>query len=299
MELKKLTPKDKELFDRYLRLTEHELSVYAFQNIYIWKGLFDISWKIIEDSLCVFFKDKIGCFLYIPPQGKHIRPAAVREVFRIMDRYNSNKDISRIENVEAGELSFYKGLGYDYRYKFSDYICDRQELVDLAGNRFKSKRACLNYFLKHYKFRYLPFSLKFRNGCLKLYSLWMAERKTKFKDLIYQAMLQDSQACLKILLKYYRGLDLKGRIVKINNRIKAFSFGFELNKDIFSILYEITDLSIKGLSQFIFHSFCSKLKDYRYINVMDDSGLENLKKVKLSYHPVRLVPSYIIKRRNG
>jgi hypothetical protein len=299
MEPKKLSPKDKELFDRYLRLTEHELSVYAFENIYIWKGLFDISWKIIEDNLCVFFKDKIGCFLYIPPQGKHIRPAAVREVFRIMDRYNSNKDISRIENVETGELSFYKGLGYDYRYKFSDYICDRQELVDLTGNRFKSKRACLNYFLKHYKFRYLPFSLKGKNDCLKLYNLWMAERKTKFKDLIYQAMLQDSQACLKILLKYYQGLDLKGRIVEIDNRIKAFSFGFELNKDIFSILYEITDLSIKGLSQFIFHSFCSELKGYRYINVMDDSGLENLKKVKLSYHPVRLAPSYIIKRSNG
>jgi len=299
MELKKLTPKDKELFDRYLRLTEHELSVYAFQNIYIWKGLFDISWKIIEDSLCVFFKDKIGCFLYIPPQGKHIRPAAVREVFRIMDRYNSNKDISRIENVEAGELSFYKGLGYDYRYKFSDYICDRQELVDLAGNRFKSKRACLNYFLKHYKFRYLPFSLKFKNGCLKLYSLWMKERKDKFKDPIYRTMLEDSRICLKIVLNHYRKLDFKGRIVKVDNRIKAFSFGFELNKDIFCILYEITDLSIKGLSQFIFHSFCSKLKDYRYINVMDDSGLENLKKVKLSYHPVKLVPSYIINRRDG
>ena len=299
MELKKLTPKDKELFDRYLRLTKHELSVYAFENIYIWKGLFDIFWKIIEDSLCVFFKDKIGCFLYIPPQGKHIRPAAVKGVFRIMDRYNSNKDISRIENVEAKELSFYKGLGYDYRYKFSDYICDRQELVDLAGNRFKSKRACLNYFLKHYKFRYLPFSLKFKNGCLKLYSLWMKERKDKFKDPIYQAMLQDSQTCLKIVLNHYRKLDFKGRIVKVDNRIKAFSFGFELNKDIFCILYEITDLSIKGLSQFIFHSFCSELKDYRYINVMDDSGLENLKKVKLSYHPVKLVPSYIIKRRDG
>jgi hypothetical protein len=216
-----------------------------------------------------------------------------------MDKYNPNKDISRIENVEAKELSFYKGLGYEPRYKFSDYICDRQELVDLTGNRFKSKRACLNYFLKHYKFKYLPFALKGKNDCLKLYAFWMKERKDKFKDSIYQAMLQDSQTCLKIVLNHYRRLDFKGRIVEIDNRIKAFSFGFELNKDIFSILYEITDLSIKGLSQFIFHSFCSELKGYRYINVMDDSGLENLKKVKLSYHPVKLVPSYIIKRRDG
>jgi hypothetical protein len=29
---------------------------------------------------------------------------------------------------------------------------------------------------------------------------------------------------------------------------------------------------------------------------MDDSGLDNLEKVKLSYHPVKLIPAYIITR---
>jgi hypothetical protein len=62
-------------------------------------------------------------------------------------------------------------------------------------------------------------------------------------------------------------------------------------------LYEITDLSIKGLAQFIFRAFAEELKNYRYLNIMDDSGLANLKKVKLSYHPERLVPAYIARRR--
>ena len=60
VKLNKLTIKDKKLFDKFFRLREHELSVYAFENIYIWQSLFDIEWAIIEDSLCVFFKDKIG-----------------------------------------------------------------------------------------------------------------------------------------------------------------------------------------------------------------------------------------------
>ncbi len=101
---------------------------------------------------------------------------------------------------------------------------------------------------------------------------------------------------LKVLLNNYRGLRLAGRIVRIDKEIKAFSFGFELNPEAFCILYEITDLSIKGLAQFIFRRFCAELKDYRFINIMDDSGLENLKKVKLSYKPIRLIPAYIIKR---
>jgi len=79
----------------------------------------------------------------------------------------------------------------------------------------------------------------------------------------------------------------------------AFTFGFKLNKDTFCILYEITDLSIKGLSQFIFRQFCSELKNHRYINIMDDSGLVNLKRVKLSYHPQRTIPSYTVTREDS
>jgi hypothetical protein len=108
-------------------------------------------------------------------------------------------------------------------------------------------------------------------------------------------MLEDSKRCLKLMLDNYRGLSLMGRVVKINQEIKAFTFGFKLNPNTFCILYEITDLSIKGLAQFIFAEFCRELKQYKYINIMDDSGLANLKKVKLSYHPVKLVPSYIVK----
>ncbi len=42
MKLNKLTVKDKKLFDKFLGLKTHSLSVYAFENIYIWRGLFDI-----------------------------------------------------------------------------------------------------------------------------------------------------------------------------------------------------------------------------------------------------------------
>ena len=108
--------------------------------------------------------------------------------------------------------------------------------------------------------------------------------------------MDDSLNCLKLLLKDCGYLGITARIVKIDNEIKAFTFGYKLNKDTFCILYEITDLTVKGVAQFIFRVFCEELKDYKYINIMDDSGLENLKVVKLSYHPVRLIPGYIAKR---
>ncbi len=288
--------KDKSLFDRFLSLKAHQLSTYAFENIYIWKGLFDIKWLILQDTLCIFFQDKISCFLYLAPLSENKKPGVIKKVFQIMDRLNKNKDISRIENIEEGDTSFYKDLGYTCQNKSYDYLCLRGDLAQLRGNKFKSKRACFNYFIKHYEFRYLPFSLKYRDDCLELYNSWVKERKAKNLDHIYQGMLEDSRRSLKNALDNYSDLNFIGRLVRINKKIKAFTFGFQLNQDTFCILYEITDLSIKGLSQFIFAMFSSELENYKYINIMDDSGLENLKKVKLSYYPAKLIPAYIVKR---
>jgi hypothetical protein len=296
MKLNRLTLKNKKIFNRFLRLAPHELSTYAFENIYLWRGLFAIYWSIIQGNLCIFFKDKSGWFLYLPPLAKEFKPKAVKEAFHILDRFNRRKEISRIENVEEKDIPLYQDLNYKCIYKSCDYLCNRRDLVELKGNKYKPKRACFNYFMKHYKFRYLPFSLSYRNDCLRLYNLWVNKRRLKSKDRVYQYMLEDSRACLKILLRHHHHLKPVGRVVKINHEIKAFSFGFRLNKDTFCILYEITDLSIKGLAQFIFREFCRELTDYKYINIMDDSGLDNLEKVKLSYRPVKLIPAYLITR---
>lgn len=297
MRLKVLSIKDKGIINEFLGLSRHRLSVYAFENIYIWRGLFDIYWSIIEDGLCVFFKDNTGAFLYLAPLGSKKSAGLVKKVFAILDRFNGNKEISRIENVEEADVDFYRASGYDCRLKSCDYLCARASLVKLAGNRFKSKRACFNYFIKHYDFEYLPFSPKDSGGCLDLYDIWKGQRESRVNDPVYRGMLDDSLICLGRMLKDYRSLDLTGRVVKMGKKIKAFTFGFRLSPDTFCILYEITDLSIKGLSQFIFRRFASELEGYDYVNVMDDSGMENLKNVKLSYRPVELIPAYIAARK--
>jgi len=298
MKFNKLAIKDKKLFDKFFRLDEHELSVYAFENICIWQGLFDIEWLVIDDCLCVFFKDKFGCFLNLPPLGRKVSPEVIEKAFEILDSLNKNKSMSRIENIEAGDLPFYRKLSYKCRDKFPDYLCLRESLAGLRGNKFKTKRACFNYFVKHHKFEYAPFSLKNKDDCLGLYDCWMKERGSKNNDHIYLGMLKDNRACLENLLDNYPKLDSIGRVVRVDGEIKAFTFGYKLSRSVFCILFEIADLSQKGLAQFIFREFCRELKDYKYINIMDDSGLENLKQVKLSYHPSRLAPAYIARRKN-
>jgi len=299
MVLNKLSLRDKGTFDKYLKLTSHGLSVYSFADIYIWNKLFDISWAVIRKSLCVFFQDNIGAFLYLAPLAKSNDPKAISSVFEILERLNKNPEFARIDNVEEKDLAFYQSLGLECSLQSRDYICSRRDLEGLKGNKFKSKRASYNYFTRNFEHLYQGLSLNDRKECLGLYSLWVKQRRSRDPCSIYQGMLEDSRVALKEALENYSELGFKGSLVRINRKVKAFTFGYELNKETFCILYEITDLTVKGLAQFIFSRFARELKDYKYINIMDDSGLDNLKRVKLSYHPSSLMPAYTVRRKRG
>jgi len=296
MKFHNLSLKDKYVFQKYLKYDCHSLSTYAFANIYIWKVLFKIFWAVIEGNLCIFFRDRISCFMYVAPLGKAKSASLIKKCFQVMDNFNSNPAISRIENIEEKDIDFYRASGYNCIYKTSEYLCSRQKLVDLKGNHFKSKRWAYNYFIKNYRFKYEPLLTQDRGQCLKLYKRWMRERASIFADPVYRGMLKDSLLAQELAMANYRKLGLLARVVKANGRICAYTLGFELNPDTFCVLFEIADLKIKGVSQFIFREFSRELNKYEYINIMDDLGLENLTQVKLSYKPEKVIPAYIVER---
>ncbi|MDD5004999.1 MAG: phosphatidylglycerol lysyltransferase domain-containing protein [Candidatus Omnitrophica bacterium] len=294
MQFERLSLNDKLIFERFLSQRKHSLSAYAFTNIFIWRSIYDIFWAKINKSLCVFFKDRVGCFLYLPPLAKELDLKAVNKCFKIMNGFNKNPVISRIENVETKDTGFYKNSGYEVVLGSYDYVCKKDSLVNLQGNSFKSKRCAVNYFVDNYSFKYRLYQEKDKKECLDLYSLWMKERKEKNKDRIYEKLLDDNFSVFKATLDYYNKLNFIGRIIKINNDIKAVTLGYRLNKNTFVVLFEVCDLNFKGIAQYIFREFCSEL-NYKDINIMDDSGLDNLKRVKLSYRPYKRAENFVVR----
>jgi len=299
MSQKELRLDDKEIFLKYLSYQKHQLSFYSWPNIFIWKGLYRVTWEIIEGSLCIFFQDSCGTFLYLPPLGFNASASLVAKVFEIMDSLNKNPAISRIENVEEDQMPWFKKFGYKAVDKFPEYLYRRKDLVELRSDRYKSQRASYNFFLRHYRFNMRPYSVEDKIECLKLYENWSTQRAQAHPNHIYCGMLKDSYIAFQIMLDNYADLDILGLVVEVDNKLAGFSFGFCLNKDTFCILYEVVDLAIKGAAQFIFREFCRSLSSFTYINAMDDSGLANLKTVKQSYRPLELIPSYIITRRDS
>jgi len=296
MALTDLKPCHKQFLEEYLRLFSGcRLSAYAVENIYIWTGIYRVRWGVIEECLCVFLDDGRGCFLYLPPLGASRRnqSEAVRRCFAYMrGRNKAALGVSRIENVPQGML-FLSGDDYPARPSMREYICSRESLISLRGNGFKSKRSCCNYFAKNYKYEYKPFQPALRREIEILYDLWSGQRR-QGRDKIYDGMIGDSRVALRKALEAADELDYRGGALFAEGELKGFTLGYAVNKDTFCVLYEFTDLSCRGAAQFIFREFCRGLRGYSFINVMDDSGLENLSRVKMSYRPRETLQAYSI-----
>lgn len=310
MQLNPLTLEDKPIFDEFLHKTCMSLSNYAFAPLYIWKDYFKLFYTIYStpkhattdhtDFLCVYAKHGKDYFMPILPIPCLINNLSYIEVvnksYQYMLESNRNPQIARIENVAKKMLSVFNTMGYDHYEKETEYVYRTDELVELRGNRYKQQRNAYNGFItRNPSVEYTQYQSSDKIGCLELYEEWRKKRSDKYADPIYQVMLDDSQSAHQIGISHADELGLVGRVVRINGQLCGYTFGYELNKDTFCVLFEISDLNIKGLAQFIYREFCKELMaSYKWINAMDDSGLENLKRVKHAYHPKRLIPTYNI-----
>ena len=298
MRLQPLTLNDKPLFDTHAHRTRTRLSHYAFAPIYVWREHFQFYWTLLSDYLCVFVKQMDDYFMPILPipieMGNSKYLNVVSKAHQFMLDAGRNPHIVRIENVPQEMTAFFEKNGFSVRLKETEYLYETTALSELRGDRYKRQRHACNACAVQYPTAKLhPYCPDDQDKCIALYDRWREARSEKYDDPIYNAMLDDSQSAHRIGISSAEALGLVGRVVRIDGEIKGYTFGYPLNSDTFCVLFEITDLSINGLAQFIYREFCKELKDtYKWVNAMDDSGLENLKRVKRSYHPCQLLPSY-------
>ncbi|MFH0940556.1 MAG: phosphatidylglycerol lysyltransferase domain-containing protein [Candidatus Omnitrophota bacterium] len=294
MELIPFSFSDKKIFQVYLKNNPRSLANYSFENNFIWDSLFELRRAVVNNRPCIFFQDKIGIFMNLPPLGG-LDKKTVNACFEAMEEINHNKDISRIENIEEVDLGFFKKNGFKVYEKSKEYIVTTSDIAFLSGERFKHKRSLYNHFVKNYEARgarFRDYCRQDREAVLELYQKWMKGRMEKNSDPVYQGMLVDSFKVLSRMLSLSEELGITIRVVECNGKIIALSSGFPISERLFCVNFEIADLEFRGVSQFVFSEFAKTLASYRELNIMDDSGIENIRQTKLSYRPSRVIASY-------
>ena len=289
----------KGLIQQYLRQAPGLLSSFSFINIFTWQKFFQFKLEVIDGNLCVFARHDAGTFLYLPPLGKNVSAKTIAACFERMERVNRVKGVARVENVHAHQLALFPAGKFSHYNKGYEYCYYRKDLIALTGNPYKSKRSSYNHFVKNYTFKYLPYENSMREDCAALYQNWTQSRRPVYaNNAVSLQMLEENAGVHQLALRHYQELGLTGRVVTVDGKIKAYTFGYPLNTETFCVLFEIADLSFNGLGVFIFREFCrdAALAPYKFINVMDDFELKNIQRTKDSYRPVVLLPSYTVTR---
>ena len=302
MRLQPLTLNDKPIFDAHAHRRCTRLSHYALAPLYVWQEHFEFYWTLLSDCLCIFAKHGDDYFMPILPTPyeteNRVYLKVINKAYQFMIASNRNQHIARIENVPQEMLAFFERNGFCTTLKETEYLYETAVLAGLRGDRYKQQRHAYNVFVAKYpSVKLRSYTSADQDACLALYDKWRERRSANSDDSIYNAMLDDSRSAHRIGVSHAEALGLLGRVVRIEGEIRGYTFGYPLSTDTFCVLFEITDLGTKGLAQFIYREFCKELMGvYRWINAMDDSGLENLKRVKHAYHPIELIPSYNVLR---
>jgi hypothetical protein len=287
-----LTTDDREIFENHRALSGSPLGGTVFAAVWVWSDLMDLRWTMIGRRFCLFARTPDGVFMPISPE----RPV-LQDCFSWMDRWNSNPSVTRIENVAPDDAEWFSRQGYEVKPKDPEYLYRREDLAALAGDRYKSQRWAVNAFRRAYDAAVESYSTERHfEKCLELYQTWKTFKLEKAMMTDYErALIEDSTHAHRRALRDAEAAGLSGWVVRLKDRIAAYSLGCPASKDGFAILFEAADPEVKGAAQFVFREVCRAAEGYAWINTLDDSGVASLRRVKESYHPARRLTGHIVR----
>lgn len=302
----------KPYFDEAATRLSVALSDYSFANNVIWLAQASGFYQIIEGCFCLFALNGNGLTMLLPPLGEPSRQhRALKICIKIMDAYNPSPQQARLDFVYHDFLKvldtdiltggpLINGELWHVEVTNPDYIYRAQDLIDLKGNSYKTKRNEINQFRRaHPNHELVPFRREHEAEARALVNTWMQQRLQtipdgSFEEFVYN--LESERKAIQRVITLYDELKLEGLSLFIDGKLEGFTFGERLNRDVANVLIEKTNFNIQGAAQYLFREFSKVFADCTWINVGDDLGFENLRRVKMSYRPAMFGEKIVLRR---
>ena len=265
-----------------IREAQPESCEYAVSNLIGWCVHYGSEIANIEGALVSKIK-KNDLFGF--PKGNNWQKAlyAIKKEYEYPSFYGltlREKELLEAEFPE--EYNYYPSRdSFDYIYKVSD-------LAVLSGKKYHSKRNHISFFQKNYNWSYEEINSENIDECIAMNEKWYLMNVEKNPDGI-----DAEREVLKIAFDNYSDFGFKGGLLRVDNNVVAFTFGEELNENMFVTHFEKAFSDIRGSYPMINMLFAKNtLTEYEYVNREDDVGSEGLRKAKLSYYPAILLEKF-------
>ncbi|WP_297597547.1 phosphatidylglycerol lysyltransferase domain-containing protein [uncultured Cetobacterium sp.] len=282
MDWKKLELEDRNIIQEYLD-GKFETSDLNFSNIFLWSISEDMQYRIMDDILYIKGSYE-GNDYYFCPVSKEDRKDSIIEAIKKIKK--ENKEIVFIPEKYAEFLQRDVQL-IEKRSSF-DYVYLQEDLAELKGRKFSSKKNKINKFIRTYSYTYEKIS-KLNIEEIRIFQREWTKNRKQDKIIISETM------GIEALLDNYEALGLRGGIIRVEGEIVAYAFGEKLTENMAVIHIEKGNNEYQGSYQMI-NKYVAKEEffDVKYINREDDFGSEGLREAKLSYQPIILLKKYNI-----
>ena len=291
LNFQRLTPAQKEDYNRILFACGERGCEYSFANLFLW-GHQEVA--LFPDGAAIFSHFQ-GRSVYPCPIGTGDRKALVEAILQDARERGIPCRITGITEADKKELEtlFPGKFLFCHNRDFFDYVYDINDLADLRGRKFQSKRNHFNRFcLEHPDHQVVPITCDLMPQVQEFVEDWYARRRERNPQGDYLlenlAMTRTFNHCGQI--------GMEGIAIMDGGEILALTLASRLSEDTFDVHFEKALDTVPGAYNAVNCQFARYLRlkypEVKYLNREDDMGLPGLREAKLSYRPHHLVEKY-------
>lgn len=290
LKFKKVEIGDISVFKKYIGFSGELSCESAFVNLLIWESAYNNMWAQ-EDGQLIIKSGKGEDSSYRLPFGNDF----LRGI-ELVREYSGEKypdfwvqEGARLDNFKA---HFGDKYIFEENRDAFDYIYLREDLANLSGKKYHSKRNHISAFSKKQDWVFRPITAENIADVKLCAEKWYkenADREDKY--------LRCERCGVETILDNMELLGVRGGAVYVGENVVAFTLGSKISGEIFDIHIEKALNDYAEAYTVINREFARTLTEYKYINREDDMGLEGLRKAKLSYKPAILLKKYACRKR--
>ena len=285
MNFKEINIEDKKLMDVYLKNSKYNNCEYSFNNLFIWKHIYNVKYTIHKDMLVLIsFKDETEPKMLMP-----IGNGNIKEIMQdAIDYCKKNNFILRMTSLSdemIQELKEFMPPSFEIiENDLYDYIYSTEDLIELKGKKFSSKRNHIKKFNSTYDYEYIDITEQNIDLCKDMLVKWCETANCEEESLKQELIAVESA------LDNITKLELIAGGLLIDGNLIAFTVGQAINSYTFNTNIEKAFYDYQGAYAKINNEFAiRRLSEFKYINREEDLGIPNLRKAKRSYNPLQLV----------
>lgn len=296
-ELADLDRSHQGVLEDLLRDLQPSTSELTFTNLYIWRHAYGAQVTRLGEVVCVLSwrADPEDSFL-LPLLGPGAGVEQVNLCLDLLAAHGHDAKLARVDQSGLDRLGLTPSA-FDIQPDRNnwDYVYSVPDLIDLPGDRYRDKVIHLKSFTHRFQYEYRRITPDLVPACQDLQDLWCDEKHCD----LHSGLRAEGRA-VKEVLEHLEDLHVTGGAILVNDRVQAFTLGEPLNADTAVIHIEKASPDLHGAFQAINREFLMhEWSDYAFVNREQDVGEPGLRQAKESYHPVRMVEKFVVRRKSN